>query len=121
MQLARRRPTVLRIETDNVERRVADRDRGGDAELRHQVQQREEKGRAIPPAPFAEPDGEGRSEQHTSELQSLMRISYAVFCLKKTLTHHRHHQPPGTSHTNHHTQRDNLTNTNNITPDPTIT
>src|SRR3546814_3358455 len=25
----------------------------------------------------------GRSEQHTSELQSLMRISYAVFCLKK--------------------------------------
>src|SRR3546814_1659505 len=27
--------------------------------------------------------GEGRSEEHTSELQSLMRISYAVFCLKK--------------------------------------
>src|SRR3546814_10042317 len=27
---------------------------------------------------------EGRSEDHTSELQSLMRISYAVFCLKKT-------------------------------------
>src|SRR3546814_1586627 len=27
---------------------------------------------------------EGRSEEHTSELQSLMRISYAVFCLKKT-------------------------------------
>src|SRR3546814_7262367 len=31
--------------------------------------------------PFA-PDG-NRSEEHTSELQSLMRISYAVFCLKK--------------------------------------
>src|SRR3546814_4673426 len=31
----------------------------------------------------------GRSEEHTSELQSLMRISYAVFCLKKkkTTTH----------------------------------
>src|SRR3546814_4470998 len=31
-----------------------------------------------------------RSEEHTSELQSLMRISYAVFCLKKkkTKTHH---------------------------------
>src|SRR3546814_4009490 len=29
---------------------------------------------------FVEP---GRSEEHTSELQSLMRISYAVFCLKK--------------------------------------
>src|SRR3546814_5478258 len=27
--------------------------------------------------------GERRSEEHTSELQSLMRISYAVFCLKK--------------------------------------
>src|SRR3546814_9606182 len=27
--------------------------------------------------------GEGRSEEHTSELQSLMRSSYAVFCLKK--------------------------------------
>src|SRR3546814_4536478 len=42
-----------------------------------------------------------RSEEHTSELQSLMRISYAVFCLKKkkeqsitrTVTHHIHHIP----------------------------
>src|SRR3546814_5056178 len=42
-----------------------------------------------------DPDGErrditlrtvGRSEEHTSELQSLMRISYAVFCLKKQKT-----------------------------------
>src|SRR3546814_10903208 len=30
---------------------------------------------------------EGRSEEHTSELQSLMRISYAVFCLKKQNKH----------------------------------
>src|SRR3546814_2963129 len=30
----------------------------------------------------------GRSEEHTSELQSLMRISYAVFCLKKKKTQH---------------------------------
>src|SRR3546814_2249984 len=30
---------------------------------------------------------EERSEEHTSELQSLMRISYAVFCLKKKKTH----------------------------------
>src|SRR3546814_2883231 len=29
------------------------------------------------------PDKASRSEEHTSELQSLMRISYAVFCLKK--------------------------------------
>src|SRR3546814_1602240 len=28
-----------------------------------------------------------RSEEHTSELQSLMRISYAVFCLKKNIYH----------------------------------
>src|SRR3546814_3499715 len=33
-----------------------------------------------------------RSEEHTSELQSLMRISYAVFCLKKKKNHnHRQH------------------------------
>src|SRR3546814_8036825 len=35
----------------------------------------------------------GRSEEHTSELQSLMRISYAVFCLKKkntTVTRYQH-------------------------------
>src|SRR3546814_2582463 len=32
-----------------------------------------------------------RSEEHTSELQSLMRISYAVFCLKKK-THKKHHK-----------------------------
>src|SRR3546814_3283082 len=32
-----------------------------------------------------------RSEEHTSELQSLMRISYAVFCLKKKTNKLRHH------------------------------
>src|SRR3546814_9625910 len=32
--------------------------------------------------------GNERSEEHTSELQSLMRISYAVFCLKKKKTYH---------------------------------
>src|SRR3546814_1327150 len=32
-----------------------------------------------------------RSEEHTSELQSLMRISYAVFCLKKTKTKQTDH------------------------------
>src|SRR3546814_6374802 len=32
----------------------------------------------------------GRSEEHTSELQSLMRISYAVFCLKKKKTMYRY-------------------------------
>src|SRR3546814_6333744 len=32
----------------------------------------------------------GRSEEHTSELQSLMRISYAVFCLQKKKDNDRH-------------------------------
>src|SRR3546814_10451192 len=38
-----------------------------------------------------------RSEEHTSELQSLMRISYAVFCLKKKNTH----QSPNTISRSH--------------------
>src|SRR3546814_8213731 len=42
----------------------------------------------VRPNPPTDPDwikslAPGRSEEHTSELQSLMRISYAVFCLKK--------------------------------------
>src|SRR3546814_1988542 len=44
---------------------------------------------AVPAAarrPGAEPHHRVRSEEHTSELQSLMRISYAVFCLKKKNT-----------------------------------
>src|SRR3546814_6703395 len=44
-----------------------------EAILRHQRAAIEQEGR--------------RSEEHTSELQSLMRISYAVFCLKKKKTH----------------------------------
>src|SRR3546814_9553218 len=37
-------------------------------------------------AHLSQQDGMRRSEEHTSELQSLMRISYAVFCLKKKKT-----------------------------------
>src|SRR3546814_10587326 len=37
-----------------------------------------------------------RSEEHTSELQSLMRISYAVFCLKKKNKRLARHQPTTT-------------------------
>src|SRR3546814_8869863 len=44
-------------------------------------------------------DGEQRSEEHTSELQSLMRISYAVFCLKKKI-HYYTKQCTSTRHTN---------------------
>src|SRR3546814_5543870 len=35
---------------------------------------------------FKSRSDDGRSEEHTSELQSLMRISYAVFCLKQKIT-----------------------------------
>src|SRR3546814_4976067 len=47
-----------------------------------------------------------RSEEHTSELQSLMRISYAVFCLKKKTSHtpadptqRQQRHPPTNNHT----------------------
>src|SRR3546814_4001999 len=42
-------------------------------------------------ADFASAWGIARSEEHTSELQSLMRISYAVFCLKKKNIVIKHH------------------------------
>src|SRR3546814_10385988 len=44
---------------------------------------------ALPPSGVAVINADDRSEENTSELQSLMRISYAVFCLKKkkTTTH----------------------------------
>src|SRR3546814_3206867 len=48
-----------------------------------------------PPQPARASAGAGftaaapRSEEHTSELQSLMRISYAVFCLKKKNNHYK--------------------------------
>src|SRR3546814_3869133 len=47
-------------------------------------------------SPASDYGSEGRSEEHTSELQSLMRISYAVFCLNKKkkyneTTTNRHH------------------------------
>src|SRR3546814_7604680 len=38
----------------------------------------------------ARPSASCRSEEHTSELQSLMRISYAVFCLKKKIKQQKH-------------------------------
>src|SRR3546814_2086055 len=43
-----------------------------------------------------------RSEEHTSELQSLMRISYAVFCLKKKTSNHSTEKHVRSSSTNTH-------------------
>src|SRR3546814_4795588 len=63
--------------------------------LRHQIVRAEIRIASVrpgsPPPPRLTEDGaryvescwHGRSEEHTSELQSLMRISYAVFCLKQ--------------------------------------
>src|SRR3546814_3880965 len=49
-----------------------------------------------------------RSEEHTSELQSLMRISYAVFCLKKKKTQNTDKQ---TDQSTHDYQRVQITST----------
>src|SRR3546814_1052746 len=45
----------------------------------------------------------GRSEEHTSELQSLMRISYAVFCLKKKKKKTATHKQPRCKNRDDHT------------------
>src|SRR3546814_10307339 len=62
-------------------------DRRADAELAQRLADRraERQVRHVMIVHHVEVDdvGTGRSEEHTSELQSLMRISYAVFCLKK--------------------------------------
>src|SRR3546814_4626420 len=61
--------------------------------------------------PWTAPPGSGipnRSEEHTSELQSLMRISYAVFCLKKKITGKTQHS------TQHQSPREQLLNTIHI-------
>src|SRR3546814_4896320 len=57
---------------------------------------------ACTPAAQAQGVKPGRSEEHTSELQSLMRISYAVFCLKKKTPRPQSNQPY--TFTSHHTQ-----------------
>src|SRR3546814_1041127 len=52
-------------------------------------------------AELVKPAATLRSEEHTSELQSLMRISYAVFCLKKKTIKHtacRHHSTVNQRH-----------------------
>src|SRR3546814_7089194 len=57
---------------------AGDRDDPAEARLHHRARRR-----AHQPEAGFEIDADDRSEEHTSELQSLMRISYAVFCLKK--------------------------------------
>src|SRR3546814_7381818 len=58
------------------------------------VEEREKKLAETGPEPV-EGESRRRSDEHTSELQSLMRTSYAVFCLKKkSITQLEHQQSP---------------------------
>src|SRR3546814_8949528 len=57
---------------------------GRDPEYDKRFQQYIREGSTLELRELARPFGQYRSEEHTSELQSLMRISYAVFCFKKT-------------------------------------
>src|SRR3546814_2305263 len=73
-EMARSRPDFLLMESAT--RRVNDR---GSEMLHHPALDH-----VVPPERrLYLPQAVARSEEHTSELQSLMRISYAVFCLKK--------------------------------------
>src|SRR3546814_10425674 len=67
-------------------RRGCDRTRPGATRPRHPGSLQSLKAfRSRPCAPCSQKSSPTRSEEHTSELQSLMRISYAVFCLKKKI------------------------------------
>src|SRR3546814_6749397 len=55
------------------------------------------------------PTSRSRSEEHTSELQSLMRISYAVFCLKKKTNKQRNIQQYNQPHAITNTRSTNVT------------
>src|SRR3546814_10026797 len=72
-------------------------------------------GAKLPPASIRQAFNRARrrSEEHTSELQSLMRISYAVFCLKKKTTPHTQTKTNCTTYTaaSHETR---MTRYNNI-------
>src|SRR3546814_2547507 len=66
----------------NLGRRVVDR-RQAESEHQHACNGHRADGADHLPSSSRSSTGTSRSEEHTSELQSLMRISYAVFCLKK--------------------------------------
>src|SRR3546814_1815856 len=68
--------------------------------LRHEVDRDQPRGHLVG---LRDRHAIGRSEEHTSELQSLMRNSYAVFCLQKNTTHHSRNTIP------QYTDRNNTT------------
>src|SRR3546814_5161999 len=73
------RVRVIALDTDVLEVEGVDL---GDRRLPHELRQRPRLAGELQPCLV---DVIDRTEEHTSELQSLMRISYAVFCLKKKL------------------------------------
>src|SRR3546814_4389228 len=84
--------TLFRGHEDPLQRHPPREDVGVDDDERRRaagagVLRRRRRGAGGEPGPaqrdHPERHPQGRSEEHTSELQSLMRISYAVFCLKK--------------------------------------
>src|SRR3546814_5045619 len=80
-------------------------------ELRRESSGLEELAEAAEHEPGSGPeDDDRRSEEHTSELQSLMRISYAVFCLKEKKNKYHHTQTLRTDIYPQHTHK--------ITTDP---
>src|SRR3546814_3787941 len=68
---------------------------------------------SCPPRPASSTSSSARSEEHTSELQSLMRISYAVFCLKKN-KNKKKQQSPTNYQTNNRPWLDKRTTVCNI-------
>src|SRR3546814_9118977 len=66
--------------------------------FRHRTRDTASRGRRHPRNQYARPI---RSEEHTSELQSLMRISYAVFCLKKKTRRHAETTRSNKTHVQH--------------------
>src|SRR3546814_9085834 len=80
-----------------------------DGRDRHWSGRRYRRGGRLPPSPPSRRESvsaapfrygksrRARSEEHTSELQSLMRISYAVFCLKKKNRHNNQHDQNSTT------------------------
>src|SRR3546814_10788184 len=76
-RVAHRITILMRLDRETGLARVEIGREAGDAEATHIVHEH---------AQFVGQRHVERSEEHTSELQSLMRISYAVFCLKKKTT-----------------------------------
>src|SRR3546814_7052648 len=86
LEEARRREDLERNRNQDEERRRAEENRRAEEQARTagETEAEPQEAAAAPEANVVETP---RSEEHTSELQSLMRISYAVFCLKKKKNH----------------------------------